>query len=114
VQVKDAGGPEQSLAILRDEGFDVRTDEMRDALVDRFGDSLSTEQLDSLAGGRDGIEIATIVVVHDRCGRGHGCGRRGSRLNQRLSAMGACRIPCATGLVGGARAVTQTDSTAAP
>jgi len=63
VRVKDAGGPELSLAMLRNEGFDVTANEMRDALVDRYGDSLTTEQLDALAGGRTDVEIATIVAL---------------------------------------------------
>jgi predicted ribosomally synthesized peptide with nif11-like leader len=51
VRVRDAGGQEESLELLRAEGFDVTPSEMRDAVLDRYGDQLSPEQLDSLAGG---------------------------------------------------------------
>ena len=51
-RVKDAGGPEASLAILKDEGFEVTALEMRDAVIDRYGDQLPKEQLDALAAGR--------------------------------------------------------------
>jgi len=70
VRVKDAGGPEQSLAMLRDDGFDVTAEEMRDALVDRYADSLSAEQLDALAGGRDDVAIAAVVVIPIAAGVG--------------------------------------------
>ena len=70
VRVKDAGGPEQSLAMLRDDGFDVTAEEMRDALVDRYADSLSAEQLDALAGGGDDVAIAAVVVIPIAAGVG--------------------------------------------
>lgn len=50
-RLKEAGGPEATLGILRDEGFDVTPDEMRDVLIDRFGDQLTQEQLDAISGG---------------------------------------------------------------
>jgi len=58
----EAGRPDDSLAILRDQGFDVTTMDMRDALIDRYGDALSAEQLDALAGGIDNVAAAFIAV----------------------------------------------------
>jgi predicted ribosomally synthesized peptide with nif11-like leader len=52
-RVKDAGGPEASIAVLTSEGFDVTPADMRDAVLDRFGDQLTQEQLDALAAGAD-------------------------------------------------------------
>jgi predicted ribosomally synthesized peptide with nif11-like leader len=52
-RVKAAGGPSAALSILRSEGFEVEPSEMRDALLDRYGDQLTTEQLDSIAAGSD-------------------------------------------------------------
>ncbi|MGH9224757.1 MAG: hypothetical protein ACRD2W_13500 [Acidimicrobiales bacterium] len=50
-RVRDAGGAAASIAVLQAEGFDTTPEEMRDALVDRFGDSMTEEQLAALAGG---------------------------------------------------------------
>jgi predicted ribosomally synthesized peptide with nif11-like leader len=50
-RVKDAGGPEASIALLRGDGFDVTPQDMRDAVLDRFGDLMTEEQLDSIAAG---------------------------------------------------------------
>ncbi len=50
-RVKDAGGPEASIELLKSEGFDVSENDMRDAAIDRYGDQLTTEQLDALAAG---------------------------------------------------------------
>jgi len=66
-RVKDAGGPEASLEVLRAEGFDVTAAEVRDALVDRYGDHLTPEQLDGVAGGTPtddwklGLQIGSIA-----------------------------------------------------
>ena len=51
LRVKDAGGPEASIELLKSEGFDVTRSELRDAALDRYGDQLTTEQLDALAAG---------------------------------------------------------------
>jgi predicted ribosomally synthesized peptide with nif11-like leader len=50
-RVKDAGSPEASIAVLRSEGFDVTPGDMRDAMLDQFGDQLTQEQLDAVAAG---------------------------------------------------------------
>ena len=50
-RVKDAGSPEASLALLREEGFDVSSGDLRDALLDRYGDQLTPDQLDAIAAG---------------------------------------------------------------
>jgi predicted ribosomally synthesized peptide with nif11-like leader len=52
-RVKDAGSPEASIAMLTAEGFDVTPEDMRDAVIDRFGDQLTQEQLDALVAGAD-------------------------------------------------------------
>ena len=52
-RVKDAGDPEASLALLRGEGFDVTFEEMRDAMLDRYGDALTPEPGDEIAVGFD-------------------------------------------------------------
>jgi hypothetical protein len=54
-QIKDAGeagGPAAALALQQSEGFEVTAEEMRDAVLDRFGDQLSQVLLDALAGGQ--------------------------------------------------------------
>jgi predicted ribosomally synthesized peptide with nif11-like leader len=63
-RVKDAGSPEASLAILRSEGFDVTAGDLRDALLDRYGDQLSPDELDTIAGGisLDGSTFALGTV----------------------------------------------------
>ena len=64
-RVKEAGGSEASLAVLRAEGFDVTADDMRDALVDRYGDALTTEQLDAIAAGasQEEEELVTVGII---------------------------------------------------
>jgi hypothetical protein len=67
-RVSDAGvegGPEAALALLRAEGFEASAEEMRDAFLDRFGDQLSQEQLNALAGGidQDTLGIAGLVTT---------------------------------------------------
>jgi predicted ribosomally synthesized peptide with nif11-like leader len=65
--LREAGGAEAGLSILRDAGFDVTQSEMRDAALDRFGDQLTVEQLEAVAAGRgepmDGIAIGLVVVT---------------------------------------------------
>jgi predicted ribosomally synthesized peptide with nif11-like leader len=62
ISVRDAGGQEGSLALLRDAGFEVTPSEMRDAALDRYGDQLTPEQLDAIAAGQDdAIELITVV-----------------------------------------------------
>ena len=53
-RVKEAGGPKASVALLRDEGFEVTQQEMRDAVLDRYGADLTPEQRDDVAGGVGG------------------------------------------------------------
>jgi predicted ribosomally synthesized peptide with nif11-like leader len=72
-RVKDSGGHEQALSILHSEGFDVSQQDMRDAFIDRFGDQLTKEQLDAVAGGIDrdvllvaagsGLGAAAVVLA---------------------------------------------------
>ena len=62
-RVKDAGGPEASIELLKSEGFDVTRGELRDAALDRYGDQLTTEQLDALAGGSEPIGPAVVAGV---------------------------------------------------
>ena len=52
-RLKEAGGPEASIELLKSEGFDVTPDDMRDAALDRYGDQMTAEQLDALAAGVD-------------------------------------------------------------
>jgi predicted ribosomally synthesized peptide with nif11-like leader len=64
-RVKEAGGPDASIAMLESEGFDVSKQDMRDAALDRFGDALSPQQLDEVAAGAD-VDwsfIATVSVM---------------------------------------------------
>jgi predicted ribosomally synthesized peptide with nif11-like leader len=51
VRVRDAGGPDASLNVLRAEGFDVTAEAMRNAVLDHYGDRLTPEELDAVAGG---------------------------------------------------------------
>jgi predicted ribosomally synthesized peptide with nif11-like leader len=62
-RVKDAGGPEASIAILGSEGFDVTPSDMRDAFLDRFGDQLTEEQLETIAGGTETGELVAGIAV---------------------------------------------------
>jgi hypothetical protein len=57
-RVGEAGGPEASLELLRSEGFQVNRDELRDAVLDRYGDTLTQEQLDALTGGMSAEDLA--------------------------------------------------------
>jgi hypothetical protein len=52
-RVKDAGGADASIELLRAEGFDTTPEEMRDAALDRYSDSLTVEQLDAIAAGAE-------------------------------------------------------------
>jgi predicted ribosomally synthesized peptide with nif11-like leader len=52
-RLTEAGGPDGALAVLRAEGFDVTPEEMRDAVLDRYSDQITAEQLDAVAGGAD-------------------------------------------------------------
>lgn len=61
--VKVAGGPEAAQAMLAGESLEATPDEMRDALVDRYGDSLTQEQLDALAGGADDATIVNLGII---------------------------------------------------
>jgi predicted ribosomally synthesized peptide with nif11-like leader len=62
-RVKDAGGPDESIALLTSEGFHVTRGDMHDALLDRFGDQLTQEQLDAIAGGADVEEEMMIGLT---------------------------------------------------
>ncbi len=68
-RLKSSGGTDAAIALLGAEGFDVTPQEMRDAVLDRFGDQLTPEQLDQVAAGVDagvvaaGIGIGAILIV---------------------------------------------------
>jgi predicted ribosomally synthesized peptide with nif11-like leader len=64
-RVKDAGDPEASIGVLRSEGFDVTPSDMKDAVLDRYGDQLTQEQLDAIAAGTDpeAVMMVTMTVV---------------------------------------------------
>src|SRR5262245_10151209 len=60
-QVSDAGSPEASLRVIQSAGFEVTAQDMRDAAIDRFGEQMTTQQLDALAAGKlEPLEIAGI------------------------------------------------------
>jgi len=61
-RVRDAGGPEASIALLSGEGFDVTPAEMRDAVLDRYAETLTPDQLDQLAGGLNKQEQAGLAI----------------------------------------------------
>jgi predicted ribosomally synthesized peptide with nif11-like leader len=60
-RVKDAGGPDASIALVTSEGFEVTSEDMRDAVIDRFGDQLTQEQLDAIAAGVDMTDVAFVL-----------------------------------------------------
>jgi hypothetical protein len=63
-RVKGAGGPDASISMVRSEGFDVTPEDMRDAVLDRFGDQLTEEQLNAIAAGVDSeVVIMTTLTV---------------------------------------------------
>jgi predicted ribosomally synthesized peptide with nif11-like leader len=61
-RVKDAGSVEGSLAVLREAGFEVTPEEMRDATVERHGDQLTPEQLDVISGGNQASDIRDGLI----------------------------------------------------
>lgn len=61
-RLKEGENPEADLAILHAEGFDVTQQDMHDAVLDRYGDQLTEEQLDAVAAGADPAQITAIVV----------------------------------------------------
>ena len=62
-RVKEAGGPEASIELLKSEGFDVTRNDMRDAALDRYGDQLTAEQLDALAAGVGPDDAAGAAIL---------------------------------------------------
>jgi predicted ribosomally synthesized peptide with nif11-like leader len=60
-RLKDGGNPEADLAILQGEGFDVTQQDMRDAVLDRYGEELTPEQLEALTAGLDPVVEGAIV-----------------------------------------------------
>jgi hypothetical protein len=62
-RIKGAGGREPSLGVLRANGFDVTADDMRDVFLDRFGDQLTTEQLDAVSGGLDDAGAQALGIA---------------------------------------------------
>lgn len=59
-RLTNATRPESALAMLHAEGFDVTQQEMRDATLDRFGDTLTADQLDAVAGGEYLEDVGTL------------------------------------------------------
>jgi predicted ribosomally synthesized peptide with nif11-like leader len=47
------GDPAAALATVRAAGFDVSSDELREAALERYGGTLTVEQLDRIAAGGD-------------------------------------------------------------
>jgi predicted ribosomally synthesized peptide with nif11-like leader len=65
-RVHAAGSQEAILALLQDEGFNVTPQEMRNAVLDRYGDTLTSEQLDQLVAGvteESAIDARGVTVV---------------------------------------------------
>ena len=85
-RVKDAGGPEASIELLKSEGFDVTENDMRDAAIDRYGDQLTTEQLDALAAG---VVRSRLVRRVGGCRGGGGGGGGGSSSSSGLRTFSA-------------------------
>src|SRR5262245_6296869 len=63
VRVRDAGGPDASLNVLRAEGFDITIEAMRDAVLDRYADRLTPGELDAVAGGTNDKVLADAPAV---------------------------------------------------
>ena len=60
VRIGDAD-PDRAMELIRGEGFDVTREEMRDAIVERFGKRLEQEELDAIAGGDLGDYDMAII-----------------------------------------------------
>jgi predicted ribosomally synthesized peptide with nif11-like leader len=56
-----SGDPAALLARVRAAGFDVSLDELREAVLDRYGATLTDEQHDFLAGGLDTGLLAFVI-----------------------------------------------------
>jgi len=59
-RVKDTGGPQPALALLRSEGFEVTQQDMKDAFLARYGKDLTDEQLDAIEGGVDTTAVSSV------------------------------------------------------
>jgi hypothetical protein len=65
------GDPASALARVREAGFDVTPDELRDAVLERYGGMLTVEQLDKIAADVSqqegeliaGATVGTVVGV---------------------------------------------------
>jgi len=55
--------PDAVQAMIRDAGFDVTPEEMHAVFLERYGADLSEEQLEAIAGGVTGAEIAAGVIL---------------------------------------------------
>jgi len=62
-RIRDAGGPEAGVQLLHGEGFDVTPTEMRDAVLDRYGDTLDSDELDQLAAGITSAEVIGLSLA---------------------------------------------------
>jgi predicted ribosomally synthesized peptide with nif11-like leader len=56
------GNPAAALATVRAAGFDVSPEELREAILERYGGALTVEQLDLVAAGADAELIAGATV----------------------------------------------------
>src|SRR5690348_6921228 len=54
--------PDAVIAKLHEAGYDVTSDELREAFLDRYGAELTPEQLDLVAAGSDAELIGGAVV----------------------------------------------------
>lgn len=62
--LETAKGDQQAvLAKVRGYGYDVSEEEVIDAFTERYGVELTPEQLEAIAGGYDGIDVASAVAV---------------------------------------------------
>jgi predicted ribosomally synthesized peptide with nif11-like leader len=57
------GDPEALVARVREAGFDVSLDELREATLDRYGATLTVEQLEALAAGADGWGVDFVSFM---------------------------------------------------
>lgn len=55
--------PASVLATVRAAGFEVTPDEVKTAMLARYGSELSIEQLEALAGGMDDWEVGLNIFV---------------------------------------------------
>jgi predicted ribosomally synthesized peptide with nif11-like leader len=63
-ELADLRDPEAALARMREAGYDASPDEVKAALLGRYGETLTTEELDSIVAGKSlEQDITTVVIV---------------------------------------------------